>query len=109
MNEVQRELDNPDIIRERDAIYGVKRSLLAKTGPSIVSINGVVASLAVTEFVVSVTGIRKPRRNITYYGHLGKATDSTDEPHADCYYCNSIRGSGDKADINRYINSSTGV
>ncbi len=98
-----------DIIRERDAIYGVKRSLLAEAGPSVVSINGVVASVAVTEFAVGVTGIRKPRRNITYYGHFGKATDSMDEPHADCYYCNSIRGIKDKADIKRYINSSTGV
>lgn len=109
MEEVQRELDNPDIIRERDAIYGVKRSLLAEAGPSVVSINGVVASLAVTEFAVSVTGIRKPRRNITYYGHLGKATNSTDEPHADCYYCNSIRGIRDRANIKRYITINTGL
>lgn len=103
MKEVQIELDNPDVIRERDAIYGLKRSLLAETGPSVVSINGVIASVAVTEFAVSITGIRKPRRNITYHGHLGKATDGIDEPYADCYYCKRIRGSREKANITRYI------
>lgn len=76
---------------------------------SVVSINGVVTSVAVTEFAVGVTGIRKPRRNITYYGHFGKVTDGTDEPRADCYYYNSIRGIKDKADIKRYITINTGL
>lgn len=103
MKEVQQELDDPSVIRERDAIYGVSRSLLAEAGPSVVSVNGVIASLAVTEFTVGVTGIRTPRRHLNYHGHLGKITDSRDEPHSDCYYCKKIRGSGEKANTTRYI------
>lgn len=103
MKEVQRELDNPSVIRERDAIYGVSHSLLSEAGPSVVSVNGVIASLAVTEFTVGVTGIRTPRRHLNYHGHLGKITDSRDEPQADCYYCKKIRGSKEKANFKRYI------
>ena len=40
--------------RNRDALYGVDRGLLGRSGPSVVSINGVVVSLAVTEFMVAV-------------------------------------------------------
>lgn len=105
MKEVQRELDSPAVIRERDAIYGVSRSLLEGVGPSVVSVNGVIASLAITEFTVGVTGIRAPRRHLTYHGHLGKITDSRDVPQADCYYCKVIRGSGEKADTTRYIST----
>jgi len=103
MKEVQRELDDPSVIRERDAIYGVSRSLLAEVGPSVVSVNGVIASLAVTEFTVGITGIRTPRTHLNYHGHLGKVTDSRDQPQADCYYCKKIRGSREEADIKRYI------
>lgn len=101
--EVRKELENPEIIREHDAIYGVNRSLLGETGPSVISVNGVVASLAVTEFTVSVTRIRMPIRNISYHGHLGKVTIGKEEPQTDCYYCNSIRGMREKARVERYL------
>lgn len=58
--------------------------------PSIVSINGVVASLAVTEFMLTVTGIREPNQLLTYHGRTGKVTVSTDSPAADCYYCKGL-------------------
>ena len=42
--------------------------------------NGVVASLAVTEFMLSVAGIREPNRLLTYHGRTGKVTVSINEP-----------------------------
>jgi hypothetical protein len=49
-----------------DEIYGVDRAALDTGGPSVVSVNGVVASLAVTEFMAWRTGLRElpqlPRR-----------------------------------------------
>lgn len=82
--------------QEREAdrqIYGVDRQILHRSGPSVVSINGVVASLAVTEFMAYVTGLRDPVRQLTYRGHLGTVTQSLDEGKPDCFYCASIRGS----------------
>jgi hypothetical protein len=108
LEEARRDLAAPETQHDLEAIYGVSRSLLGRTGPSVVSINGVVASLAVTEFIVGVTGIRPPHRLLTYYGHLGKVTVNTDEPQPDCYYCKGIRGYCEKADVNRYIRAGIG-
>lgn len=106
--EAQRDLAGPETQHDLDAIYGVSRILLGRAGPSVVSINGVVASLAVTEFLVGVTGIRRPHHLLTYYGHLGKVTVNTDKPQPDCYYCKGIRGYREKADVERYIRASVG-
>ena len=45
--------------------------------------NGVVASLAVTEFMLSVAGIREPNRLLTYHGRTGKVTVSINEPQVE--------------------------
>jgi molybdopterin/thiamine biosynthesis adenylyltransferase len=103
--EVRRDLASPAERQDRERIYGVDRSLLDETGPSVVSINGVIASLAVTEFMVTVTGIRAPQRLLTYYGHSGKVTASTDTPMPDCWYCKGIYGYREKADVERYLRS----
>lgn len=63
-------------------------------GPSVVSMNGVVASLAVTEFMVGVTGLRRPAPHLTYRGDRAVVRASTDQPEADCYYCTQLWGSG---------------
>lgn len=55
--------------RAADAqIYGIDRDALENTGPAVVSINGVVASLAMTEFMVLVTDIREPAAHLIYRG-----------------------------------------
>ena len=107
-DEAQSDLSGPEGQRNRAALYGIKPELLGKTGPSVVSINGVVASLAVTEFMVAVTEIRSPNRLTSYYGHKGIVTVSKDEPSPDCYYCKNIRGRGDEADVQRYIRDGVG-
>lgn len=81
---------------QRDAdrrIYGVSRDALSGTGPSVVSINGVVASLAVTEFMATVTGLRPAIGQLTYRADRGGVTRSTDVGSPDCYYCHSLRRS----------------
>lgn len=103
MAEAQRELANPDVRKDMDAIYGVQRGLLGAKGPSVVSINGVVASLAMTEFMANVTGLRLPVRLLSYHGHTGKTLVSNDEPRPNCHYCKGIYGQGRKAGVERYL------
>ena len=106
--EAQIDLAGPTAQRDRDAIYGVARRHLRRAGPSVVSINGVVASLAVTEFMAAVTGLRPAHRQVTYRGQLGKATVCTDAPRPDCYYCSGIRGARQRADVERYLREGVG-
>jgi hypothetical protein len=106
--EAQTDLAGERERRDRDTLYGVKRDALGRSGPSVVSINGIIASLAVTEFMVAVTGVRPPKRLFKYLGHMGRVTTSTDEPAPDCYYCKEIRGRGNAVDVHRYIRDGIG-
>jgi len=96
------ELESPETQIDREKIYSVPQKYLDETGPSVVSIDGVVASLAVTEFMVMVTGLREPTRLLTYRGHLGIVNKSEDRPCPNCYYCKSVRGRRDNTNIDRY-------
>ena len=108
--EAQTDLLNPGAKRDRESLYGVPRELLSEAGPSVVSINGVIASIAVTEFMLLVTGIRTtPKRLITYRAHTGGASVKVDDPDPDCYYCVGIRGKRDAADVQRYLRSGIGL
>lgn len=104
--EAQTDLMNPEVRRDRDAIYGVPRGLIGDAGPSVVSINGVIASIAATEFMLLVTGVRTiPKRLITYRAHTGGVSVKTDGPEPDCYYCVGLWGKGETADVQRYLRS----
>jgi len=87
-----------------DAIYGIASAALGRTGPSVAPHNGVIAALGATEFMVGVTGLRRPARLLQYRGHVGTVTVVKDPPHPDCYYCSGIRGQGAAADVERYLN-----
>jgi molybdopterin-synthase adenylyltransferase len=75
-----------------DRIYGVDRSALGGTGPSVVSLNGVVAALGVTEFMVWITGLREPQLHIRYVAERGIVTrpDIPPSPPGGCYYCDRL-------------------
>ena len=93
-DEINRDSMSPE---ERDVharIYGVDRNALAGTGPMVVSVNGVVASLACTEFMAFVTGMRPPARYLVYRGERPGVGRSTDEPANGCYFCAGLRGAG---------------
>lgn len=76
-----------------DEIYGIDREALGATGPSVVSINGAVASLAVTEFLVWLTGIREPKGYLSYRGDLATVRPRADPPRSYCHYCMTLWGS----------------
>jgi hypothetical protein len=108
MNEARDELGGAELKELGEQLYGVEKAVLGTSGPSVVSINGLVASLAVTEFAVAVAGLRPPNRVLTYHGHLGRVSTSSDDPHPDCYYCHGIRGVKAAADVQRYVREGIG-
>jgi hypothetical protein len=68
-------------------LYGLSGELLPGSGPAVVSVNGVVASIAVTEFMAHVTGLRRAATQLVYRGDLPRVTLSKDAPHDGCPYC----------------------
>lgn len=70
--------------------------------PSVVSLNGIISNLAVTEFMVMVTGIRNPARKLSYRGSRGVVTASSDLGSESCYTCRFLKGARERADIFRY-------
>ncbi|MEK6272839.1 MAG: ThiF family adenylyltransferase [Actinomycetota bacterium] len=85
--ELRRAGMSPDQRRADDEIYGVSRDALAEAGPSVVSLNGVVASLAVDEFMVDVTGMGEPVRFINYRADQRTVGRRAAEPEPRCPYC----------------------
>ena len=75
--------------------------------PAVVSLNSIIAGLAVTEFMVLVTGIRKPNRKIIYRGmrqnEPGVFTESLDKKKENCIVCNWLVGKRHEANIKRYL------
>lgn len=105
---VRRDLSSPERRAEEDAMYGVRRDALGERGPSVVSLNGIIASLAVTEFLVLVTGMARPlKRLLRYDGLRGIVLESKDAPRPDCPYC-SQTGKGDAVDWHRHIRAGLG-
>lgn len=84
---------DPHLRDAHDRIYGIDRQALARSGPAVVSINGVVASIAVTEFMMRATGLREPIKHLVYRADLGIIRRSNDPSAPDCYYCAGIWGS----------------
>ena len=76
-----------DELETERRLYGLKGDLLGGTGPAIVSVNGVVASMAVTEFMAHVTGIRPPAPQLIYRADIPRVTLSKDNPRPGCPYC----------------------
>lgn len=97
------ELSNPDARRDRNALYGVDRDELDASGPSVVSLNGVIASLGVTELLCGVTGLRPATRFLNFRGHQSTVARRADAPPASCHYCDTVAGSEDDAGVDRYV------
>jgi molybdopterin/thiamine biosynthesis adenylyltransferase len=91
--------------REDEEIYGVRRGDLGDRGPSVVSLNSVVASAAAVEFMVTVTGLRDPQPHLEYDGRRGVIRSDRTEPRPDCYYCKGVWGKRKAADAERHIRS----
>jgi molybdopterin-synthase adenylyltransferase len=105
---VRRDLSSPERREEEDNMYGVSRDALGETGPSVVSLNGIIASLAVTEFMIFKTGVpRLPKRLLRYDGVRGIVNEPKDPPRPDCPYC-AQTGDGDRVDWRRHIRAGLG-
>lgn len=96
------DLETPQARKDRVQIYGISTNLLAEPGPSIVSINAVIASLAVTEFMLHASGIRPAHRLLEYRADQGIVKRKTLNPNPDCYYCKEVYGLGERAGTLRY-------
>jgi hypothetical protein len=103
MQQVSHYLRSPAERRKRAEIYGVPTSELRDAkGPSVAALNGVIASLAMVEFMAAVTGLRAPKRHLNYLGHLGRLTERTTRK-SECLFCNGIKGTKEEADVERYL------
>ena len=76
-----------DQLKVESRIYGLRTDDLDNTGPSVIGLNGVVASLAVMEWMAWTTGLRFPNALLEYRGAVGAVFVSTDAPREGCYYC----------------------
>ena len=71
---------------DREELYGVGRRNLAGAGPAVITVNGVIASIAVTELMVLLTGIRAPIGQQEWRGHEGIMRPVRDHGEG-CYFC----------------------
>jgi len=67
--------------------HGTRGAALRRGGASVVTIDGVVASLAATEISCLISGLRPPCGMLTYRAHEGIVTRSGDQPARHCPYC----------------------
>ena len=100
IEEAKQDLEPAEVKAERLAHgYGVGN---AAPAPAVVSLNGVIASIGVTEFVAMATGLRAPNRKSVYKGMRGVVHVSTDQRRPDCINCGYLVGKADRADVLRY-------
>ena len=104
MTAVSKFLSSANAQRDRALIYGVDKSDLQEAGPSVVSLNGIIASLAVMEFMLHMTSVRRAKRLLEYRGNMGIVA-SKNQFSTDCHYCKTVRGQNDAAGLKRYIES----
>ena len=91
MNELAREQMTDEQREQRDRNYGLTPEEAGDSGPSVVTINGVVASLACTEALVFIAGLRAPARQLTYRGHDSVVLKNNTQGDPQCLYCTRWR------------------
>lgn len=102
-NEARYYLEDINARKDQRAIYGIPKEELKQGGPSVVSLNGIIASLAVTEFLAFTTKIRDPFTFSSYYGSRGIVSTRQVEKNKECFYCNKIKGLKDKAGLEQFF------
>jgi hypothetical protein len=75
----------------------------AAPAPAGVNLNGVVANLALTEFMVMVTEMREPRRFLVYCADRGIANDRKDARRPNCYTCGYLVGKREAANVRGFL------
>lgn len=93
---------HPDEVR-RDMMTAFERKLdpylqgVREPAPAVISLNGTVASLALTMFMAYVTGIPSQGRYLVYNARTSTLRSVRSEPKDDCYIC-SLSGSFARGD-----------
>ncbi len=108
ITEATKELQEPNTRKDQQILYGIDQNSLGGAGPAVVSINGLIASLAVTEFMTSATGLQSAHNLRNYRGNDSLITRGEVKNVTDCYYCNNVKGQGDNADLEHYIREGVG-
>lgn len=102
--EVDARFESPEERKTRESIYGISKDDLDEKGPSVISLNGIIASLGVTEFICMVTGLRPPKRKLTYRGGFGPVSDGSNQRvNTDCIFCKSTRGGRNIVELMRFL------
>jgi len=101
--EVRRYLADDTQLENEAKVYGVeKESLAIGSGPSVVDLNGIIASLGVQEFKLLITDPKNSSRYLNYRGHLKTISKVQVNKISDCYCC-SLHNKKDGANIERYL------
>jgi molybdopterin/thiamine biosynthesis adenylyltransferase len=95
---------SPEQRKEKEHIYGVRKGALGTAGPSVVFLNGVIASVGVQEFAVFVNPVmRKPIPYLEYRGNMGLLLRPQDQPKPGCFFCETIWNAKTTDDVYRYV------
>lgn len=103
--EIRDWLETPEERSTRNRTYGQEPESEGGSGPSVVSLNGVVASLGVMELMLEIAGVRPAVEFREYKGAHGVVVlpkDYAADPEH-CRFCREIVGRGDDADLARFI------
>ena len=101
-DELQESVETDEQKRERQKIYGVDASALGASGPSVVMLNGLLASAAIMEFVAHVTGVREPNAALYFRGALSTFTKDNNHAPNGCYFCEYVYRNAGVIDLTRY-------
>jgi molybdopterin/thiamine biosynthesis adenylyltransferase len=101
--EIRRYLANDEQLENEAKVYGVdKENLVNGSGPSVVDLNGIIASLGVQEFKLLITDISNSSRYLNYRGHLKTISKISVANNTGCYCCGMFRRK-ELANVKRYI------
>lgn len=108
-NQIDVEIARKELESDKEKEFRQKHGYglgLMVPAPAVISLNTTIAGLAVTEFIMLLTGIRNPERMLTYKGmRRGIVTVSNDVKKSNCLVCNFLAGKREKADLKRYLRS----
>lgn len=90
-------MSNEAELAEEDRIYGQSQ---IGASPSVVALNGVVASAGVMELIAAITRLRRINRHLEYHPD-GKLVIDRSSSSPDCYYCGGVRASRDEGLLTR--------
>ena len=101
--EVRRYLADETQLENEARVYGVdKGSLTIGSGPSVVDLNGIIASLGVQELKLFITDPQNTSRYLNYRGHL-KTISKVQIGQGTYCYCCSMFNKKENANIARYL------